>query len=70
MELTEKATGNMEFPGEIHQTPGGGIVLSTFDGIINWARSNSLWPLTFATSCCGIEMMSARPCPRGAHSPR
>ena len=34
------------------------IILSSIDSIYNWARSNSLWPLTFATSCCGIEMMS------------
>ena len=47
-----------DFPGQVHDTPGGGIVLSKLDDIINWARSNSLWPLTFATSCCGIEMMS------------
>ena len=46
------------FPGEVHPVPGGDIVLSKLDDIINWARSNSLWPLTFATSCCGIEMMS------------
>ena len=46
------------FPGQIHETPGGGIVLSKLDDVINWARSNSLWPLTFATSCCGIEYMA------------
>jgi len=46
------------FPGEVHPAPGGGIMLSKLDDVINWARSNSLWPLTFATSCCGIEMMS------------
>lgn len=34
------------------------LILTTTDYIYNWARSNSLWPLTFATSCCGIEMMS------------
>lgn len=34
------------------------IILSSLDAISNWARANSLWPLTFATSCCGIEMMS------------
>ena len=58
MELKEKIAGNEPFPGIVHDTPGGGIVVSTFDSIINWARSNSLWPLSFATSCCGIEMMS------------
>ena len=54
-EIQEK---NKDFPGQILQTPGGGIIASTVQDIINWARSNSLWPLTFATSCCGIEMMS------------
>lgn len=36
----------------------GNILTSAFDEIYNFARANSLWPLTFATSCCGIEMMS------------
>lgn len=35
------------------------LIVSTIDWVYNWAKSNSLWPLTFATSCCGIEMMSA-----------
>lgn len=34
-----------------------GIFISSIDYILNNARANSLWPLTFATSCCGIEMM-------------
>ena len=46
------------FPGEVIQTPGGGILVSKMDQVINWARSNSLWPLVFGTSCCAIEMMS------------
>jgi len=25
---------------------------------VNWARKNSLWPLPFATACCGIELMA------------
>jgi NADH-quinone oxidoreductase subunit B len=44
---------------ELLQKSGGNILLSTIDNIINWGRSNSIWPLTFATSCCGIEMMAA-----------
>ena len=33
------------------------IILTSIDYILNQSRANSLWPLTFATSCCGIEMM-------------
>ena len=25
---------------------------------VNWCRKNSLWPLPFATACCGIELMA------------
>jgi NADH-quinone oxidoreductase subunit B len=44
---------------DIFKQSGGNILLTTVDDIINWGRSNSVWPLTFATSCCGIEMMAA-----------
>lgn len=54
----DKEWAPVSFPGEVHQTPGGGILVSKLDEVINWARSNSLWPLVFGTSCCAIEMMS------------
>ena len=37
---------------------GTNLVLGSLDQLINWGRSNSLWSLTFATSCCGIEFMA------------
>jgi NADH-quinone oxidoreductase subunit B len=55
----EELAGPTPFPGTVHQAPGGNFLVSKMDEVINWARSNSLWPLTFGTSCCAIEMMSA-----------
>ncbi len=37
---------------------GTNVIVGTLDSVINWGRSNSLWPLTFATSCCGIEFIA------------
>jgi NADH-quinone oxidoreductase subunit B len=37
---------------------GEGYQLTTLDKAIALARANSVWPLPFATSCCGIEFMS------------
>ncbi len=34
------------------------LVVGSLDAAINWGRANSLWSLTFATSCCGIEFMA------------
>ena len=42
---------------ELHEG-GVNVVVGSLDQAINWGRSNSLWSLTFATSCCGIEFMS------------
>ncbi|RKD92878.1 NADH dehydrogenase subunit B [Mangrovibacterium diazotrophicum] len=44
---------------EIFKKSGGSILMTSIDNLLNWGRSNSVWPLTFATSCCGIEMMAA-----------
>src|SRR6202000_3408827 len=37
---------------------GAGFFATKFDQAIGLARANSLWPLAFATSCCGIEFMA------------
>jgi NADH-quinone oxidoreductase subunit B len=34
------------------------IVTTTLDKAINWARKNSIWPMSFGLACCAIEMMS------------
>jgi len=35
-----------------------GLVLTTLDQAVNWARKNSIWPMSFGLACCAIEMMS------------
>ncbi len=35
-----------------------GILFTQLDKAVNWARKNSLWPLSFGLACCAIEMMS------------
>src|SRR6218665_559609 len=37
---------------------GQGFFATSLDKMIGLARANSLWPLPFATSCCGIEFMA------------
>ena len=36
----------------------GGVVLTSVDSVINWARKNSIWPLPLGLSCCAIEFMA------------
>jgi NADH-quinone oxidoreductase subunit B len=35
-----------------------GVVLTTLEQSLNWARQGSLWPVTFGLACCAIEMMA------------
>ena len=34
------------------------ISVVKLDDLLNWARSSSLWPMTFGLACCAIEMIS------------
>jgi NADH-quinone oxidoreductase subunit B len=35
-----------------------GAIVTTADAVVNWCRKYSLWPMPFATACCGIELMA------------
>jgi NADH-quinone oxidoreductase subunit B len=58
---TIKSSYNKTDPPEGYSAPG--FFATTFDKVIGLARKNSIWPLPFATSCCGIEFMATM----GAH---
>lgn len=36
-----------------------GVLTTTVDGLVNWARTYSTWPVTFGLACCALEMMGA-----------
>lgn len=41
----------------VARLPGGNVVLTTVDAVLNWSKSSSLWYLTYGLACCAIEMM-------------
>ena len=36
-----------------------GFIVANFEKLAGWARSGSLWPMTFGLACCGVEMIHA-----------
>lgn len=36
----------------------GQVMVVPFQGLIDWARKNSMWPVTFGLACCAIEYMA------------
>ncbi len=60
MATTIPAYSNAE-PPEGYTSPG--LFATTLEKVVGLARKNSIWPLPFATSCCGIEFMATM----GAH---
>lgn len=56
METTTTNTVRLEPKPEGYE--GSGFFATRFDKVVGLARKNSIWPLPFATSCCGIEFMA------------
>ncbi|MCC6701506.1 MAG: NADH-quinone oxidoreductase subunit B [Fluviicola sp.] len=50
--------GKVEKIHGVETINGEGFQLTVLDKVIGAARANSMWPLPFATSCCGIEYMA------------
>jgi NADH-quinone oxidoreductase subunit B len=48
--LAIRSTGSAEIPEN--------TIVTTLDSVVNWCRKYSLWPMPFATACCGIELMA------------
>jgi NADH-quinone oxidoreductase subunit B len=36
-----------------------GFVVANIDKVVNWARTGSLWPMTFGLACCAVPMIHA-----------
>ena len=35
----------------------GDVIVSRLDAVINWIRTNSMWPMPMGLACCAIELM-------------
>ncbi len=51
----DKGINMVDMPGGYS---GEGFFATSLDKVVGLARKNSMWPLPFATSCCGIEFMA------------
>ncbi len=45
--------------GWLHNRFEENFIVTSVDWALNWARTNSIWPMTFGLACCAIEMMAA-----------
>ncbi|MEJ6602765.1 MAG: NADH-quinone oxidoreductase subunit NuoB [Opitutaceae bacterium] len=46
---------NIAFDNKIE----GDVVVSRLDAVVNWVRTNSMWPMPMGLACCAIELMGS-----------
>ncbi len=44
--------------GDLEESIRKNMLVTSLDGVVNWARRSSLWPLMFGLACCAIEMIA------------
>lgn len=62
-EIMETGRGGIKMAEKPEGVEGTGFFATRLEKVVGLARKNSIWPLPFATSCCGIEFMATM----GAH---
>ncbi len=53
------AQGDDAFSGMAADLNDRGFLVTKVDDVVNWARTGSLWWMTFGLACCAVEMMHA-----------
>ena len=57
--LELKKVDGSNFDDVTKQISSNGFVLTKINDVINWARTGSLWPMSFGLACCAVEMMQS-----------
>ena len=50
-------SGNPAFEEAAQDVKNKGFVIAKIDQLFTWARTGSLWPMSFGLACCAVEMM-------------
>lgn len=57
--IPAKTVGGLTIQGATQELQDKGFIVAKFDDLLDWARTGSLWPMTFGLACCAVEMIHA-----------